>query len=85
MTQEEKDLFVRDICKDGIIGNNPDLNSVSEIPYDAEVVTIKLPRYTKSEIENRLYTLIDNETIFPLNEDRGSAFKLINKLLESLD
>ena len=65
--------------------NNFDFNSVSEISYDTEVVTTKLPRYTKWEIENRLYTLIDNETIFPLNEDRGSAFKLLNKLLESLD
>lgn len=85
MTQEEKDLFSSDIWTDRIIGNNSDFNSVSEIPYDTEAVTIKSPRYTKMEIENRLYTIIDNEAIFPLNEDRGAAFKLINKLLESLD
>ena len=60
-------------------------DNVFDIPYDTEVETNKLPRYTKWEIENRLYMIIDNETIFPLNEDRGEAFKLINKLLESLD
>ena len=60
-------------------------DNVFDVPYDTEAVTTKLPRYTKLEIENRLYTLIDNETIFPIDEDRSSAFKLINKLLESLD
>lgn len=45
----------------------------------------KSPRYTKSEIENRLYTLIDDETVFPIGEDLGLARKLINKLLESLE
>ena len=45
----------------------------------------KSPRYTKAEIENRLYALIDNETIFPPDEDMGSAYKLLNKFLESLE
>lgn len=43
------------------------------------------PRYTKAEIENRLYALIDNETIFPPGEDMGSAYKLLNKFLDSLE
>ena len=47
--------------------------------------TDKSPRYTKWEIENRLYTIIDNETIFPPGEDMGSAYKLLNKFLEGLE
>ena len=43
------------------------------------------PRYTKTEIENRLYQLIDNETIFPPGEDMGPAYKLLNKFLDSLE
>ena len=43
------------------------------------------PRYTKTEIENRLYALIDNETIFPPGEDMGSAYRLLNKFLDSLE
>lgn len=50
-----------------------------------EMLTDKSPRYTKWEIENRLYALIDNETIFPVDEERGPALKLMNKLLESLE
>lgn len=45
----------------------------------------KSPRYTKTEIENRLYALIDNETIFPPGEDMGSAYKLLNRFLDSLE
>lgn len=45
----------------------------------------KSPLYTKAEIENRLYQIIDNETIFPPNEDMGSAYKLLNKFLDSLE
>ena len=47
-------------------------------------ITDKSPRYTKWEIENRLYSIIDNETIFPPGEDMGSAYKLLNKFLEGL-
>ena len=45
------------------------------------------PRYTKTEIENRLYRLIDDENIFPPEEDIhiGAAYKLLNALLDSLE
>ena len=66
---------------------NEDKNGwpVKLVECDCIELLDRSPRYTKFEIENRLYALIDNETIFHPGEDMGSAYKLLNKFLDSLE
>ena len=67
------------------LGDCTNCGMCSEDVVNGEKNTVSTPRYTKFEIENRLYHLIDNETIFPPGEDMGSAYKLLNKFLDSLE
>lgn len=56
-------------------------------PEPTSSIVDKSPRYTKTEIENRLYRLIDDENIFSPEEDihMGPVYKLLNKFLDSLE
>lgn len=42
----------------------------------------KEPRYTKVEIENMLYRIIDDHNLWADDEDKGAAFKLLNAFLK---
>ena len=84
----EEDLKLENLLEDRtkcqeLISMNID-SPITAVDVPKDAIIDKSPRYTKHEIENRMYSIIDDENIFPPDEDKSAAFKIINVLLDSL-